>query len=61
MFIVPRTYQQLQLLERDSERAGDHHYQPATGWRISPQEIRLGQAMLLVHQTGSVKIGEVVR
>ncbi|KAL8830892.1 MAG: hypothetical protein Q9191_001188 [Dirinaria sp. TL-2023a] len=61
MFFNPRTYQQLQNLERESKRAGDHHCKPAIGWRTSPTEIRRGQEMLLVHQTGSVKIGEVVR
>ena len=61
MFFTPRTYQQLQNLEQDSKRAGDHYYQPAVGWRISPVEIRRSQEMLLVHQSGSVKIGEVVR
>ena len=61
MFFNPRTYQQLKDLERDSKRAGDHYYRPAVGWRTSPIEIRRGQEMLLVHQTGSVKIGEVVR
>lgn len=61
MFFNPRTYQQLQNLERESKRAGDHYYRPAVGWRTSPIEIRRRQEMLLVHQTGSVKIGEVVR
>ena len=61
MLLTARTYQQLQFLEESSKRTGDHHYQPAIGWRISPREIRLWQEMLLVHQTGSVKIGEVVR
>lgn len=61
MLINPRTYRQRQLLEQDARRAGDHQYQPLVGWRLSAQDLRRGQEMLLVHQTGSVKIGEVVR
>lgn len=61
MLINPRTYHQLQAVERDARRAGDHQYQPLVGWRASPQDLQRGQEMLLVHQTGSVKIGEVVR
>ena len=61
MLITPYTYRQLQKVEQDERNAGDYQRLPAVGWRISPQELRRGQEMLLVHQTGSVKIGEVVR
>ncbi|KAL8929006.1 MAG: hypothetical protein Q9208_001449 [Pyrenodesmia sp. 3 TL-2023] len=61
MLITSRTYQQLQSLERDSKAAGDFHYRAAVGWQISPQLLRQAQRMLLVHQVGSVKVGEVVR
>ncbi|KAL8922544.1 MAG: hypothetical protein Q9172_003525 [Xanthocarpia lactea] len=59
MLITSRTFQQLQSLEKDSKR--DFHYRSAVGWRISPDSLRNAQKMLLVHQIGSVKIGEVVR
>ncbi|KAL8697511.1 MAG: hypothetical protein Q9201_007091 [Fulgogasparrea decipioides] len=61
MLVNSRTYQQLQDLERDSRTAGDFHYRPLVGWQISLDKIRSAQRMLLVHQVGSVKIGEVVR
>ncbi|KAL9597057.1 MAG: hypothetical protein Q9219_005386 [cf. Caloplaca sp. 3 TL-2023] len=61
MLITPRTYQQLQSLERDSKTAGDFHYRDAVGWHVSPRALREAQSMLLVHQLGSVKIGEVIR
>ncbi|KAL8851330.1 MAG: hypothetical protein Q9221_003775 [Calogaya cf. arnoldii] len=61
MLITPRTYQQYQSLEKDSRIAGDFHYRSAVGWQISPDALRSAQRMLLVHQVGSVKIGEVVR
>ncbi|KAL8725244.1 MAG: hypothetical protein Q9166_007483 [cf. Caloplaca sp. 2 TL-2023] len=61
MLITPRTYQQLQSLEKDSKAVGDFHYRSAVGWQTSPDTIRSAQRMLLIHQVGSVKIGEVVR
>ena len=61
MLVTPFTYRQFQKIEQDSRTAGDHQYQPVVGWRSTPRELQLRQAMLLVHQTGSVKIGEVVR
>ncbi|KAL9637700.1 MAG: hypothetical protein Q9204_001773 [Flavoplaca sp. TL-2023a] len=61
MLITPRTYQQLQYLEEDSRIAGDLHYRSLVGWQLSPNQLGSAQRMLLVHQIGSVKIGEVVR
>lgn len=61
MLITPRTYQQLQSLERESKTAGDFHFPATVGWHVSTDTIREAQRMLLVHQVGSVKIGEVVR
>ncbi|KAI4176771.1 MAG: hypothetical protein LQ346_007814 [Caloplaca aetnensis] len=61
MLITSRTYQQLQTLEDDSKAAGDFQYRSVVGWQISPQLLRQAQRMLLVHQVGSVKVGEVVR
>ncbi|KAI4213211.1 MAG: hypothetical protein LQ351_004157 [Letrouitia transgressa] len=61
MLVTPRTYQQLQILEQASKTAGDFHYRSAVGWQVSPNSIRQARNMLLVHQVGSVKIGEVVR
>lgn len=61
MLITPRTYQQLQDLEEGSRIAGDLHYRSLVGWQLSPNELGSAQRMLLVHQIGSVKIGEVVR
>ncbi|KAL8996065.1 MAG: hypothetical protein Q9169_004341 [Polycauliona sp. 2 TL-2023] len=52
---------QLQGLEYDSRIAGDFHYQSLVGWQLSPDALRSAQSMLLAHQVGSVKIGEVVR
>ncbi|KAL8707687.1 MAG: hypothetical protein Q9220_007349 [cf. Caloplaca sp. 1 TL-2023] len=61
MLVTPRTYQQLQSLERDSRIAGDFQYRSVLGWQVAPDTLRTAQRMLLVHQVGSVKIGEVVR
>lgn len=61
MLINPYTYRALQFAQQDARRAGNHRYQPALGWRSSPHDLQRGQEMLLVHQAGSLKIGEVVR
>ncbi|KAL9044775.1 MAG: hypothetical protein Q9214_002109 [Letrouitia sp. 1 TL-2023] len=61
MLVTTRAYQQLQILEQASRNAGDFHYPSAVGWQVSPSTIRQARNMLLVHQIGSVKIGEVVR
>ncbi|KAL8825794.1 MAG: hypothetical protein Q9170_007654 [Blastenia crenularia] len=61
MLITSRTYQQLQSLERESRKAGDYHYRSAVGWQVAPATLHKARRMLLVHQIGSVKIGEVVR
>lgn len=61
MLITPRIYQQLQILELEARKSGDRQALPATGWRASPTSLRRAGEMLLVHQVGMVRVGEVVR
>ena len=59
MLVTPHTYQQLGILERNYKRKGN--FLPDTGWLVAPDAVRNARSMLLVHQVGSVRIGEVVR
>lgn len=60
MLLTPRTYQLLQSLQ-EGPQSGSLGPLPAVGWRVSPDTVRHRQKMLLVHQVGSVRVGEVVR
>ena len=60
MLITPRTYGQLQDIHAGSN-SGSLGPLPAIGWRVSPDTVNHRQKMLLVHQVGSVRVGEVVR
>lgn len=54
MLITPRTYQQVQ-----AQRQGRHI--PSCPWNLAPGGLDHARRMLLVHQIGAVRIGEVVR
>ena len=54
MLYTPRTYQQLEV-QRKGAKVADY------AWTVSPGEVERATDMLLVHQVGSVRIGEVVR
>lgn len=60
MLITPRTYKQSQA-HRGRTEAGTFGFVPAAGWSVSPDSVQSALKMLLVHQVGSVRIGEVVR
>ena len=60
MLLSPRTYQQLQILQQGS-KSGTFESRPAIGWRVAPDTVHHREKMLLVHQIGSVRVGEVVR
>ena len=60
MLITPRTFGQLQVLQEDTS-PGSFGPARAVGWRVSPDTVSHTQKMLLVHQVGSVRVGEVVR
>ena len=58
MLITPRIYRELQNIQEASNHSG---LGPLPGWRVSPETVAHRQKMLLVHQVGTVRVGEVVR
>ena len=60
MLVSPHTYQQLHESHKDP-RAGTFRPLQSVGWSVSLAATNRRQKMLLVHQVGSVRVGEVVR
>jgi hypothetical protein len=62
MLLTPRTYQLAQRPDLGRTRPAPAYFLCATQSRTQrDQEQRRARRMLLLHQTGSVKVGEVVR
>ncbi|KAK2850580.1 hypothetical protein FQN49_005527 [Arthroderma sp. PD_2] len=63
MLITPRTYQLSQTPNSGVPLSPENHptFRTLRGWSIPPAEIRRAAEMLLIHQVGSVKVGEVAR
>ncbi|KAJ5110722.1 hypothetical protein N7532_001257 [Penicillium argentinense] len=64
MLITPRTYSASQTPEQGAvltRAEGASRFYTLAGWRQAPAEAILASDMLLVHQTGSVRVGEIAR
>jgi hypothetical protein len=64
MLITPRTYSASQTPDQaaaDCRTEGAPRFYTLAGWRQSPVEDHPSADMLLVHQTGSVRVGEIIR
>ncbi|KAJ6021678.1 hypothetical protein N7540_007182 [Penicillium herquei] len=64
MLITPRTYSAAQTPDRavaNSRTEGPSRFYTLSGWRQSFADTTPAPEMLLIHQTGSVRVGEVVR
>lgn len=64
MLITPRTYSASQTPDQaaaDSRTEGAPRFYTLAGWRQSLVEDNPTADMLLVHQTGSVRVGEIIR
>jgi hypothetical protein len=63
MLFTPRVYQLASAPDRDLEKtiAASPYIRLSPGWRSQRFQQRQAQKMLLVHQTGNLKVGEVVR
>ncbi|EEP77714.1 conserved hypothetical protein [Uncinocarpus reesii 1704] len=63
MLVTPRTYQLSQTPNKGLSLSLENYptFRTLRGWSIPPEEIRRAAEMLLIHQVGSVHIGEVVR
>ncbi|KAL4813990.1 putative serine esterase-domain-containing protein [Aspergillus spinulosporus] len=64
MFITPRTYSASQTLDRNSTPTGVSNrlrFSSLTGWHPDPTDVDRVTEMPLIRQTGSVRVGEVIR
>ena len=64
MLLQPRTYRLWQAPDRDQARTSSSSFsffQQTSRFHESKEDERIARKMLLVHQAGAVKIGEVVR
>lgn len=63
MLITPRTYFLSQTPDHGVQSYNNHHprFHSLTGWRADIVETQRAVEMLLVHQVGYVRVGEVVR
>lgn len=63
MLITPRTYRLSQIPDRGESSSSDFHhtFSSLSGWNVEPKEYRRAAEMLLIHQVGSVRVGELIR
>jgi hypothetical protein len=64
MLITPRTYSASQTPDQTaaaSRTEGAPRFYTLAGWRQNPVEDSPTADMLLVHQTGTVRVGEIIR
>ena len=61
MLLTARTYKQTQAASRKEGNTRTFGPLEPVGWRLAPEVVRHTKKMLFVHQTGTVRIGEVVR
>lgn len=64
MLITPRTYLASQTPDREAtlcRTEGVPRFYTLAGWRQSPAGANPSAKMLLVHQVGSVRVGEIAR
>ena len=61
MLVSPRTYHQARAELSGKKELGTFGPVQSLAWHIPAEVAQISNKMLLIHQTGSVKIGEVVR
>ncbi|OJD10868.1 hypothetical protein ACJ73_09671, partial [Blastomyces percursus] len=63
MLVTPRLYRLAQNPNNGSRSPSSYHptFYALTGWDVEPADYKRAAEMLLVHQVGSVRVGEVVR
>ncbi|EEQ86099.1 hypothetical protein RJZ56_001792 [Blastomyces dermatitidis] len=63
MLITPRVYRLAQTPNNGSRSPSSYHptFHALTGWDVEPADYKRAADMLLMHQVGSVRVGEVVR
>jgi len=60
MLVTPRLYQQFQNSDRELRRF-DWISRASLWYEPNPETVRRAQRMLLIHQAGTVRVGEIVR
>ncbi|MCJ1391422.1 hypothetical protein MMC18_004286 [Xylographa bjoerkii] len=62
MLVTPRLYRQYQIFDEEARSVGSVFRGLQSGWHEPPVDfVRQARNMLLIHQIGSVRVGEVVR
>ncbi|OAX82957.1 hypothetical protein ACJ72_02690 [Emergomyces africanus] len=63
MLVTPRVYQLSQIPNNGSRSPSTYNptFHTLTGWGVEPADYKRAAEMLVVHQIGSVRVGEVVR
>lgn len=61
MLLTPRTYSLAQIPDAGCTEARSSYFLLSQSRKDQRREERRARTMLLLHQTGSVKVGEVVR
>jgi len=60
MLVTPRLYQQFQKSDRELGRL-DRIFSNSPWYEPDPETVRCARRMLLIHQAGTVRVGEIVR
>ncbi|KAI9704521.1 MAG: hypothetical protein M1820_005595 [Bogoriella megaspora] len=61
MLLSPRTFKLAQIPDRGSNRPILAFFEDSSSWHETQKALYQARKMLLIHQSGSVKVGEVVR
>lgn len=61
MLVTPRLYDLSQIPDKGFRGDTSTSFQGLAGWRYNAADYRHAAEMLLIHQSGAVKVGEVVR
>ncbi|KAL9067798.1 MAG: hypothetical protein Q9157_006695, partial [Trypethelium eluteriae] len=61
MLLGPRTFELAQIPDKGADRPVLAFFEKTSSWHETQKALRHAREMLLIHQSGSVKVGEVVR
>ena len=62
MLVTPRLYQQFQIADEESRNVSSVFVNSYVRWHDTVADLASSsRKMLLIHQAGSVKVGEIVR
>lgn len=61
MLLCPRTFELAQVPDKGADRPVLAFFENTASWHEAQKALRYARRMLLIHQSGSVRVGEVVR